>query len=104
MEKGILNEVIAAEKEVQQCIEQEQLRLRRWLDDVKREAEEAVRREEQNDGAVRTQELAAAKRDAEERARQMTDDAMSLASRLEKLDEGALTGIILKAMPKILLE
>jgi hypothetical protein len=104
MDKGILNEVIAAEKEVQRCIEEEQQRLRTWLEQVKREADAAVSREEQNDGAVREQELAAAKQDAETRARQATEEAAKVARRLERLDDGTLTGIILKRMPGILLE
>jgi vacuolar-type H+-ATPase subunit H len=104
MDKGILNEVIAAEKDVQQCIEQEQMRLQEWLEQVKRETENAVSQEEQNDGAVREQELAAAKRDAEKRAQQITGEAAALAGRLEQLDDGTLTGIILKRLPGILLE
>ena len=42
MDKDILNEVIEAEKDIQQCIKEEQLRLRTWLDQVKKESAETV--------------------------------------------------------------
>ena len=104
MEKSILNEVIAAEKEVQHRIEQEEERLREWLEQVKREAVETVAREEQNDGTARQEALAAARQDAEARARAVKDDAAALAARMDGLDAGTLTGIILKRMSTILLE
>jgi len=104
MDKDILNEVIEAEKAIQHCIEDEQAKLRAWLDQVKREAAEAVEREENNDRDLLTQALNDAKGRAEAKAKQVVDDAAARSLRIEKLDDGTLTGIILKRMPRILLE
>jgi vacuolar-type H+-ATPase subunit H len=104
MDKDILNEVIEAEKKIQQCIEDEQAKLKTWLDQVKRESSEAVAREENNDRELLTRALEDAKRNGEAKAKNVVNDAAARSSRIEKLDEGALTGIILKRMPRILLE
>ena len=104
MDKDILNEVIEAEKEIQHCIEGEQAKLRTWLDQVKKESSDAVAHEENNDRELLTRALEDAKRSAEAKAKQVVDDATSRSSRIEKLDDGILTGIILKRMPRILLE
>lgn len=104
MDKSILNEVIAAEKEVQRCIEQEEERLRAWLEQVKREASEAVEREERNDGSARQEALARARQDAEQRAQDVKDEAAARAAQMDRIDDHLLTGIILKRLPRILLE
>jgi len=104
MDKDILNEVIEAEKEIQHCIEDEQAKLRTWLDQVKRETSEAVAREENNDRELLTRALEEAKGRAEAKAKQVVDDAEARSLRIEKLDDGTLTDIILKRMPRILLE
>jgi len=104
MDKDILNEVIEAEKVIQHCMEGEQEKLRTWLDQVKRESSEAVAREENNDRELLTQALEDAKQSAEAKARQMVDDAATRTLRIEKLDNGTLTGIIIKRIPRILLE
>jgi vacuolar-type H+-ATPase subunit H len=104
MDKDILNEVIEAEKEIQHCIEGEQAKLRTWLDQVKREASEVVAHEEQNDHDLLKQALEDAKGRAEAKAKQVVDDAAKRSLRIEKLDDGILTGIILKRMHRILLE
>ena len=104
MDKDILNEVIEAEKVIQQCIEVEQAKLLTWLDQVKRESSEVVAREENNDRELMTRALEDAKQSAEAKAKQVVDDAAKRTLRIEKLDDGTLTGIILKRMPRILLE
>jgi len=104
MDKDILNEVIEAEKEIQRCIEDEHAKLRTWLDQVKRETSAAVAREENNDRDLLTHALEDARRSAEAKAKQVVDDAAARSSRIERLDDGALTGIILKRMPRILME
>ena len=104
MDKDILNEVIEAEREIQHCIEDEQAKLRTWLDQVKREASESVVHEEQNDQNLLKQALEDAKGRAEAKAKQVVDDAAKRSLRIEKLDDGILTGIILKRMHRILLE
>ncbi len=104
MDKDILNEVIDAEKAIQSCIEGEQEKLRTWLDQAKREASEAVAREEQNDGELLARALEDAKQSAEAKAKQVLEDAAAHTQRIEKLDDGTLTAIILKRIPRILLE
>jgi vacuolar-type H+-ATPase subunit H len=104
MDKDILNEVIEAEKVIQQCIEVEQAKLLTWLDQVKRESSEVVAREENNDRELMTRALEDAKQSAEAKAKQVVDDAAKRTLRIEKLDDDTLTGIILKRMPRILLE
>ena len=104
MDKDILNEVIVAEREIQHCIEDEQAKLRTWLDEVKRESSEAVAREEKNDSELLKRALDDAKQSAEAKAKQVVEDAALRSMRIEKLDDGTLTGIILKRMPRILLE
>jgi vacuolar-type H+-ATPase subunit H len=104
MDNDILNEVIEAEKEIQHCIESEQAKLRTWLDQVKREASEAVACEENNDRELLTQALDDAKGRAEAMAKQVVDDAAARSARIEQLDDGTLTEIILKRMPRILME
>ncbi len=100
----MLNEVIAAEKEVQRCIEQEQQRLKAWLEQVRGECAAAVSSGEREDGPRRAQELAKARQDAEEAARQVTAEAAARAERLERLTDAALTGIVLQRLPGILME
>ena len=104
MDKDILNEVIEAEKEIQHCLEGEQAKLRTWLDEVKRESSEVVAREEKNDSELLKRALDDAKQSAEAKAKQVVEDAALRSMRIEKLDDGTLTGIILKRMPRILLE
>jgi len=104
MDKDILNEVIEAEKDIQQCIEQEQVRLRDWLDGVKKEAAEAVARAERNDGESLGRSLEEAKRDAEMRAKQTVESAEARAARYQDLEDTVLTEIIMKRLPRILLE
>jgi vacuolar-type H+-ATPase subunit H len=104
MDKDILNEVIEAEKEIQQCIEQEQSRLRDWLDGVKKDSAEAVARAERNDGESLGRALEEAKRDAETRAKQVVEAAEARAGRFKDLDDAALTGVIMKRLPRILLD
>lgn len=104
MDRDILSEVIEAEKEIQHCIEDEQEKLRTWLDQVKREAAEAVACEENNDRELLKQALEDAKGRAEAKAKQLMDDAAARSLRIEHMDDGTLTGIIIKRMPRILLE
>jgi vacuolar-type H+-ATPase subunit H len=104
MNKDILNEVIEAEREIQQCIEQEQERLRAWLDQVTRESAEAVARAEGHDGKSLGRVLDEAKQTAAMQAKQVVEAAEARAAQFRELDEAALAGLILKRLPRILLE
>ena len=96
MDKDILNEVIAAEKEIQQGIELEQIRLREWLDQVKKEAAEAVACAERNDGDELGRTVEAAK--------QAVEAAEKRAERFQLLNEAELNAIVMKRLPRILQE
>jgi len=104
MDKDILNEVIAAEKEIQQCIKQEQGRLRAWLDEVKKEAAEAVARAEKNDGESLGRAIEEAKLSAGKQAKQVVESAEARAARFKELDDAVLRAIIMKRLPRILLD
>lgn len=104
MDKDILNEVIEAEKEIQQCIEQEQSRLRAWLDEVEKEAAEAVARAEKNDGESLGRAIEEAKQNAEKQAKLAVATAEARAARFKELDDAVLRLIIMKRLPRILLE
>lgn len=104
MDREILNEVIEAEKEIQQCIEQEQARLRAWLDQVKKEAAEAVARAERNDGAGLQRAADEAKKEAEQRAKEIVAAADAAAARFKDLDEASLAAVVKRRLPRILLD
>jgi vacuolar-type H+-ATPase subunit H len=104
MDKGILNEVIDAEKDIQACIELEQARLREMLERTRREAEETVAAAERELTESRDRELEAARQEAEARARKTVEDASGQVARLDRVDDRTLTGIILKRIPRILME
>jgi vacuolar-type H+-ATPase subunit H len=104
MDKSVLNDVIGAEKEIQTLIEQEQARLQEMLERTRREAAELLAEEERSYGAARDREHERARSEAEARARRIIEDASVAAERLDKLDDGALTRIVLKQIPRILLE
>lgn len=104
MDKSILTEVIAAEKDVQRSIEQEEERLREWVEQVRHEAADAVAREEGTDGEALQQVIASARQDAEQRAQVMRDEAITAARRLDSLDDAALMNVIMKRLPRIFRE
>ena len=104
MDKDILNEVIEAEKNIQQCLETEQSRLALWLDQVRRDAEESVLVEERNNSETGVQAFEAAKKEAAARARQVVEEAEQQAKWLERIDDNTLTGIVMKRIPRILME
>ncbi len=104
MEKGILNEVIEAEKDIQVSIEQEQARLRETLECVRREAEASVAAAERELSASRERDLDVARQEAEARARKVVEEASGRVHRLERIDDDTLTGVIMKRLPRILME
>jgi vacuolar-type H+-ATPase subunit H len=104
MDKDILNEVIEAEKDIQQCIEGEQARLREWIEAVKKESAEAVACAEKSDGEALGRALEEARLAAQARAKRSVQEAEERAARFENLDSAALTAIVMKRLPRILLE
>jgi len=104
MEKGILNEVIEAEKDIQACIEQEQVRLREMLERVRLEAERSVAEAERELSASRVRDLDAARQEAEARAKKIVEEASGRVHQLERMDDRTLTDVIMKRIPRILME
>lgn len=104
MDKSVLSEIIAAEKEVQHCIDQEEMRLREWLEQVKREAAEEVAREEQNDGRALRDAVASARENAGKRAMAIGEEGRARAARMDRCDDVALTRILLERLPRIFQE
>ncbi len=104
VEKGILNEVIEAEKDIQASIEQEQARLRETLECARREAEASVAAAERELNSSRERDLDAARQEAEARAKKIVEDASGRVQWLERIDDEVLTGVIMKRIPRILME
>lgn len=104
MDKGILNEVIEAEKDIQTCIEAEQVRLREMLEAVRREAEQSVAAAECELSATRERDLETIRQEAEAKARKIVEHASARVERLGRVDDGTLSGIIMKRIPRILME
>jgi vacuolar-type H+-ATPase subunit H len=104
MDKDILNEVIGAEKEIQQCIERERDRVREWIEAVKKESAEAVAGAEKSDGETLGRALEEARQEAQARAKRTVKDAEERAAGFENLDGAALKAIVMKRLPRILLE
>lgn len=104
MDKDILNEVIEAEKNIQICLEAEQARLAAWLETVRRDAEAAVQAEERNSSDAGREALEAAGKDAEAQARRTVEEAERKARLLESIDDGALDAVVMKRIPRILME
>ncbi len=104
MDKGVLNEVIDAEKDIQACIEVEEVRLREMLERARREAGESVTAAERELSVSRDRELEAIRQEAETKARKIVEHASARAERLGRVDDGTLTGIIMKRIPRILME
>lgn len=104
MDKDILNEVIDAEKEIQHCLETEQARIAAWLEQVRLESEAAVLREERNTGDAGAQELERARKQATLQATRVIEDAERAAKRLEGIDDETLAALVMKRIPRILME
>lgn len=104
MDKDVLSEVIEAEREIQKCIDAEQSRLRQWLEDVRKEAEAAVAREEERNNASAAQALEDAKKQAEAEAVHIRGQAEAEAAALANIEDRVIAGIVLKHISRILME
>ncbi len=102
MEKDVLSQVIEAEKEIQKCIESEQLKAREWLDGVKKECDESFLREEKKIRESLEQELDHAAGQAEAEAAGIVSQAASAAERLGNIKKEILSAIIQRHIARIL--
>ena len=104
MDKGILNEVIAAEKSIQESVEAEQAKLRQRLDEVRRECEAALvsaSGEQDPSGDDGGREPLT---EAERQAAKLIADAQAEALRMEQVDDGILAAVIMKRLSRVLME
>ncbi len=102
MEKGILHEVIEVEKEMLRYIESEEVKLQKWLEQVKNESEKQLTLEEEKVRKSFLNFVKNAIHDAERKASDIVREAITQSDRLEKLDTGTLTRIVMKHINRIL--
>jgi vacuolar-type H+-ATPase subunit H len=102
MERDILSQVIEAEKEIQQCLELEKIKVREWLEHVKKESEEEFIREDKKIRESLEKSIAEATKEAEAEAAGVVSKATTEAERLEQLKPDTLSKIITKQIEKIL--
>lgn len=98
MERDILSEVISVEKDIQECIEAEKTKVRQWLEKVRREAEEELKKEKENIKASFGKVVEEAKSDAERKASLIIQEASEKAGRLARLNDQILSDIVMKQL------
>ncbi|HYA31479.1 MAG TPA: hypothetical protein VED67_01885 [Thermodesulfovibrionales bacterium] len=95
-EKDILSKVIAVEKEIQDKLMLEKERSLEWLEKVKREAEEAVSREEERlKGSFESAKMNSGT-DAEKKATQMLKKADAEAERISGISDETVGRILMR--------
>jgi vacuolar-type H+-ATPase subunit H len=102
MEKDVLSQVIEAEKEIQKCLESEKVKVRDWIEAVKKESEAVYLAEEQKIKESLDHSLAESARQAETKAGEIADAAGKSAERLGHLHPEILQRIVEKRLAKIL--
>ena len=102
MERDILSQVIEAEKEIQKCLDLEKVKVREWLERVKKECEEEFILEEKNIKASLEKSTAEATKAAEVKAAGIVSQAMATAERLERLQTETLSRVVAKQIDRIL--
>jgi vacuolar-type H+-ATPase subunit H len=102
MENNLLREIIGAEKEIQQSIEQEKEIVRGWLETRKKELIERLAREEKElvDSFQQSRERLA--REAAGRADDLVDREKEQADRLVQVDIDVLTRVVADRIRAIL--
>lgn len=98
----MLSEVIEAEKEIQKCLELEKIKVREWLETVKKESEEQFSREENKIRNLHAESLEEAARAAEAEALRTVSRAAALSERLRQLPAGTLSRFVEEKILKIL--
>jgi vacuolar-type H+-ATPase subunit H len=102
MQKDILSEVIEAEKEIQQRLEVEKAKSRDWLENVKKESEEKLVREEKNIKESLNKSIEVAKKEAELKATEIVNQTEARAERLAKVNDQTLVDVVGKQIARIL--
>lgn len=102
MERDLLSQVIEAEKEIQQCLDLEKIKVREWLERVKKECEEEFIREERNINESLEKSAAEAAEEAGVRAAETVSQAAAAAERLGRLQTETLSKLVAKQIAGIL--
>jgi hypothetical protein len=102
MERDLLSQVIEAEKEIQQCLDLEKIKVREWLERVKQECEEEFTREEKNINESLERSTAEAASETGVKAAGTVSRAVAAAERLGRLQTETLSTIVAKQIAGIL--
>ncbi len=102
MENDLLVRIIAAEKEIQECLEDEKAKAREWLEAVRKEAEEDFNREEARISESLGEAEETAKKEAESKAVIIMKAVEEKAGRMERLDDDTLKRAIMRQLHRIL--
>ncbi len=104
MERDLLSKVIAAEKDIQDCLDSEKTKACKWLEEVREEAEEEILREQEKMQSLLEEKRNAAVNEANLRASEILNRAREAAGRIEGVDGVLLRKIVLEHLNKILPE
>jgi len=102
MDNNILREIIDAEKEIQQSLDQEKLKTREWLDARKKEIESDSAMQEQNIIQSYQRALDKAMLEAAKTASELFEQSKRQADRLTHLKNDILVKIVTNHIGKIL--
>ncbi len=102
MKDDILSTVIAAERDIRQRLDLERTRAREWLEKARADQERRLLEEETRIKAESGRSFGHAVRDAEARASAIQEKAAAEDAGLERLDDAALTLMIMKHIARIL--
>ncbi len=102
MEKDILSEVIEVEKDIQKSLDEEKVKARTWLEQVKEDSAQELAREEINIKASLNEAIEVARKNAELKAAEIVKQAQVKAERFRKLTDDALNQIIGRQLNRIL--
>lgn len=102
MEDDILSTVIAAERAIRQRLDLERTSAREWLEKARADQERRFLEEATRIKAESGISFGQAVRDAEARASAMLEKAAAEDAGLERLDDAALTRMIMKHIVRIL--
>jgi len=102
MEKDILSEVIEVEKDIQKTLEDEKVKARAWLEQVKKESADELAHEEINIKASLDKAIEDAKKAAELKAAEIVRQTQIKAECFAKLTDDTLRGVIVKQLNRLL--
>lgn len=94
MEEDVLKKVIETEKEIQKSLEREKAKSLAWLEGIKKESEEEIRREEEKITESLNRSGEDAKREAGLKASRITEQAAQKIAIMTALNDETLSRIV----------